>query len=72
MAATADDESKHAHDGPILPDGPSTSDRPDRAGADAPMAEDPDLDSTAWEGAEATDAVGLVDPRHEIPNPPGM
>ena len=45
---------------------------PDRAREDAAMAEDPDLDTAAWEGTEADDAVGLVDPRHEIPNPPGM
>ena len=34
--------------------------------------ESPDRDTQAWEGSEPGDAVGLVDPRHEIPNPPGL
>ncbi len=34
--------------------------------------EAPDKDTPAWQGAEPNDAVGLVDPRPEIPNPPGL
>ncbi len=37
-----------------------------------PSNEAPDRDTPAWEGAEPTDAVGLVDPRHEIRTPPGL
>ena len=34
--------------------------------------EAPDEDPSAWEGTTPDDAVGLVDPRHEIPIPPGL
>ena len=39
-----------------------------------PSASDeaPDRDTQAWEGSQPEDSVGLVDPRHEIPNPPGL
>ncbi len=38
----------------------------------SPQGEGPDRDTDAWEGAEPEDAVGLVDPRREIPNIPGL
>ena len=50
----------------------------DNAGASSlkpvPAATDeaPDRDTEAWAGSEPGDAVGLVDPRREIPNPPGL
>ena len=60
------------------PTGPPDALRPSKPGAVTlppnPSASDeaPDHDSPAWEGAEPKHAVGLVDPRHEIPNPPGL
>ena len=41
-------------------------------GQASPSDESPDRDTPAWEGAEPTEAIGLVDPRHEIPTPPGL
>lgn len=41
-------------------------------GAAKPSNEAPDRDTPAWEGAEPSDDVGLVDPRREIPNPAGL
>lgn len=38
----------------------------------SPSDESPDRDTPAWEGAEGSDPVGLVDPRREIPSPPGL
>ena len=36
------------------------------------MGETPDRDSPGWEGADPDETIGLVDPRHEIPTPPGL
>ena len=69
---------------PVAPRSPSAhtepasqSDRPDPDETTAkdpekPMDESPDIDTAAWEGAEPDEAIGLVDPRPEIPNPPGL
>ena len=34
--------------------------------------ESPDRDTQSWEGTEPGESIGLVDPRREIPNPPGL
>ena len=59
-----------AHDPPDAASPGDGAARPDRPAS--PQREGADRDTPAWEGAEPDDAVGLVDPRREIPNPPGM
>ncbi len=54
------------------PDPPAPSRSPEPTPAPAPTEEAPDRDTPAWEGADPDDAVGLVDPRREIPSPPGL
>lgn len=55
----------------VVPDDP-TPGQGSPAGAGAASNEAPDRDTPAWEGAEPGESVGLVDPRHEIPNPAGL
>lgn len=54
------------------PTDPAPARPPGPVPAESGSNEAPDRDTPAWEGAEPEDAVGLVDPRPEIPNPPGL
>lgn len=59
-------------------DDPNTTSRapmpdvPAKSNSSTPSDESPDRDTPAWEGSEPSDAVGLIDPRPEIPTPPGL
>ncbi len=70
-----------SHPSPTQPDpdepgtNPSTppgGDEPHPNPPTSPGDESPDRDTPAWEGSQANDPVGLVDPRREIPTPPGL
>ena len=54
------------------PQGPPRTGDPQGSPPNPRSNEAPDRDTPAWEGPEPDDATGLVDPRHEIPNPPGL
>lgn len=51
---------------------PSGDDKTNTNPLTTPSDESPDRDTPAWEGANAEDPVGLVDPRREIRTPPGL
>ena len=51
---------------------PDVGDETKSTATPADSNEAPDKDTPAWQGAEPDDAVGLIDPRPEIPSPPGL
>ena len=70
MPAVSQQPSAHAE--PVPPPNRPEPDQTAPKDPEKPMDESPDIDTAAWEGAEPDEAVGLVDPRPEIPNPPGL
>ena len=61
-----------ADDDPTAEPASALPDAPTQVNPSSPSDESPDRDTPAWEGAEPNDAVGLIDPRPEIPTPPGL